>query len=208
MTLCLYNAMAYLDVAVATMLLYTYPVMVALFSSIFYDERITAGKTVAIAGTFTGCLLVLNNWGGLKGQVSVMGIIFGILSAVFYSFMNIYSGNIVNKVPAAVVTFYSTVFSLLALLLFNYKYVSSLLYMKPEVYANAGMLAFFCEIIPLTLLYAAIKKIGPVRTSIISTLEIPVSALTAFITMGENLLPLQCAGIMLIVFSIMILRRE
>jgi drug/metabolite transporter (DMT)-like permease len=182
--------------------------MVALFSSIFYDERISAGKAAAIAGTFAGCLMVLNSWGASKGPVSVIGIIFGILSAVFYSFMNIYSGNIVNKVPAAVVTFYSTVFSLSALLLFNYKYVSSLLGMNPEVYANAGLLAFFCEIIPLTLLYAAIKKIGPVKVSIISTLEIPVSAVTAFLVMGENLLPVQYAGILLIVFSIMILRRE
>jgi len=208
MTVSLYSAMAYLDISVATMLLYTYPAMVATFSFLFYREKILKSKIIAIIGTFAGCLLVINIWAGHSKPISTVGIAFGILSAVAYSFMNLYSNKIVDGLPALVITFYSTLFSLVILLLFNYKFVSRLIYMPLNTVANAGLLAFFCEIIPLTLLYAAIRYIGPMKVSIISTLELPVSAVTAFLTMGEKLLPVQYAGIAIVIFSIIILERD
>jgi len=208
MTVSMYSAMAYLDVAVATMLLFTYPSMVALFSFFFYNEKISRPKIAAIIGTFVGCILVINLWSGNKESISIIGVGFGILSAVFYAFMNIYSSRIVEDIPPLVITFYSTLFSLCVLLLFNFHFVSKLIYMDREVVLNAALLAFFCEIIPLTLLYAAIKYIGPVKAAIISTLELPVSAITAFFIMGEKLLPLQYAGIAIVLFSIIILRKD
>ncbi len=67
---------------------------------------------------------------------------------------------------------------------------------------------FFCEIIPLTLIYTAIKYIEPVKAPIISTLELPVSAVTAFFMIGEKLFPMQYAGIAIVLLSIIILRKE
>lgn len=208
MTVSLYNAMAYLDIAVATMLLYTYPAMVSLFSFLFYKEKISKTKFIAIIGTFTGCLLVINIWTGSSSPVSAVGVVFGILSAVSYCFMNIYSSNIVDGLPPLVITFYSTLFSLIVLMFFNLKFIPQILHMPLASIANASLLAFFCEIIPLTLLYASIRYIGPIKASIISTLEIPVSAATAFIMVGEKLMPTQYAGIALVLLSIMILRKE
>lgn len=208
MTVSLYNAMAHLDVAVATMLLFTYPAMVAIFSFLFYNEKISRIKITAIIGTFIGCILVIDLWGGYQDAVSIIGISFGILSAVFYAFMNIYSSKIVDDTPAIVITFYSTLFSLIILSLFNFGFISKVIYMKGDIVLNAALLAFFCEIIPLTLLYTAIKYIGPVKVSIISTLELPVSAVAAFFVMGERLLPSQYAGIAIVLLSIVILKKE
>jgi drug/metabolite transporter (DMT)-like permease len=208
MTIFLYSSMAYLDVAVATMLLYTYPAMVAAFSFFHRGERVSVIKTAAIVGTFIGCLMVLNIWSVKQGSLSFIGVLFGILSAVFYSFMNIYAEGIVEDTPPLVITFYTTIFSLAALLIFNTKFIFRISTLHFDVFMNAGMLAFFCEIIPLTLLYAAIKQIGPVKTSIISTLELPVSAIVSFALIGEVLLPMQFAGIILVLFSIIALRRE
>lgn len=208
MTVFLYTSMAYLDVAIATMLLYMYPAMVALFSFLFLGEKISTIKTAAIVGTFTGCIMVLNIWTGHNMSLSTIGIVFGILSAVFYSFMNIYAERIVHEVPPIVITFYTTIFSLGILLIFNYTFLTKLTHISFDALINAGELAFFCEIVPLTLLYAAIKYIGPVKTAIISTLELPVSAVMAFIVMGESLLPTQITGIFLVLLSIIILKKE
>lgn len=208
MTVFLYNSMAYLDVAVTTMLLYTYPAMVALFSFFFNNQRISKAKITAIIGTFIGCFLVLNIWTGHSKSLPTAGIAFGILSAVFYSFMNIYAGRIVDHLPAVVITFYTTVFSLFTLLIFNYDFLLRLGYISLESFKSAAILAFFCEIIPLTLLYSAIRLIGPVKTSIISTIELPISAVVSFFMMHEKLLPVQSAGIVLVLASIILLKRE
>lgn len=208
MTVFLYSSMVYLDVAVATMLLYTYPAMVALFSFFIYSERISMTKIAAIAGTFIGCLLVMNINEGLKKSLPIAGVAFGILSAVFYAFMNIYAEGIVEDVPPMVITFYTTVFSLIALLVFNTGFIPRISSMPLDTLINAGMLAFFCEIIPLTLLYTAIKLIGPVKAAIISTIELPVSSVVSVFIIGEALLPIQGAGIALVLASIILLERE
>jgi len=208
MTVFLYSSMVYLDVAVTTMLLYTYPAMVALFSFFFNNQKISKAKTTAIIGAFFGCLLVLNIWTGHSKSLPAAGITFGILAAVFYSFMNIYAGGIVDHLPAPVITFYTTVFSLFTLLIFNYNFLLKLGYISLESFKNAAILAFFCEIIPLTLLYSAIRLIGPVKASIISTIELPISAVISFFMMHEKLLPAQSAGIILVLASIILLKAE
>ncbi|KPU46283.1 putative inner membrane transporter YicL [Oxobacter pfennigii] len=208
MTIALYSAMAYLDVAVATILLYTYPSMVALSSFILYKEKISRIKILAIIGTFSGCLLVVDLWSGHSMPISFIGIGFGLLSAAAYSFMNIYADTIVEDVPPLVITFISTIFSLFLLMVFNADFLPRLSSMPIGVVSNAAMLAIFCEIIPLSLLYAAIGYIGPVKTSIISTLEVPVASLSAFFIMGERLSIPQYAGIALVLLSITILKKE
>jgi drug/metabolite transporter (DMT)-like permease len=208
MTVCFYSSFKYLDVAVATMLLYTYPAMVAAASYIFFKQKISKVKIGAITGTFVGCLMVLNMFSGNHKILSPAGITFGILAAVFYSFMNIYAKNIVDNIHPLIVTFYTTTFSLFVLLIFNFKFLYKLPLVTFNSALNAGLLSFFCEIIPLTLLYSAIKYIGPVSTSIISTMELPSSAVMSYIFLGEKLNAFQGAGIIIVIISIIILRRN
>lgn len=207
MTVFFYTSFKYLDVAIATMLLYTYPVMVAVSSLVFFKEKISRTKITAIIGTTIGCLLVLNIAGG-KMAISTSGTIYGLLAAVFYTLMNLYAKYIVDEVPAPVITFYTTTFSLLVLFIFNFGFFSKLSYVNYEILKSSFLLSLMCEIIPLTLLYAAIKYVGPVTTSIISTLELPSSAVLSFIFLGENLNLLQIGGIILVVYCIIILKRS
>ncbi|WDU84368.1 DMT family transporter [Caloramator sp. Dgby_cultured_2] len=168
------------------MLLYTYPTMVALFSFMFLGEKLSKIKVFAIVGTLIGCYLVLNIHNINLNKAIIIGIIFGLLSAVFYAGVNIYAKYIVEDVPEVLVTFYSTTFSLLVLLIFNFPFIFKLSSISFASVKNAALLAVFCEIIPLTLLYAAIKYVGPVTTSIISTIEIPSAAILSFIFMGKD----------------------
>lgn len=208
MTVFFYSSFKYLDVSIATMLLYTYPAMVAAFSFIFLKEKITKVKAAAILGTFIGCIMVLNISSNNLKNISLTGISFGILSAVFYTFMNIYAKKIVNDIHPVVITFYTTLFSLIVLIIFNFNFIGKLPYISNASILNAGLLAFFCEIIPLSLLYAAIKYIGPVSTSIIGTLELPSAALLSYIFLSEKLSILQIIGIMVVIYCVIILKKD
>lgn len=207
MTVFFYQSFKYLDVAVATMLLFMYPSMVALASLVVFKEMISKTKIIAILGTFLGCILVLDIVG--KGSnISYIGVVFAILSAVFYAFMNIYAEKIVHDIPGLVITFYTTIFSLIVLFIFNFSFIYKIVDVSIPSFTNAALLAFFCEIIPLTFLYEAIKRIGPVSTSIITSLELPASAVIAFIFLNEKLSYVQVLGILIVVYFVIRLQND
>jgi drug/metabolite transporter (DMT)-like permease len=207
MTVFFYESFKYLNVAVATMLLFTYPSMVALGSFIVLKEKISKTKIISIGGTFLGCLLVIDLFSKTV-NISYIGVAFALLSALFYSFMNIYAEKIVEDIPGLVITFYTTIFSLIVLFVFNFSFIYKLMTVTPTSITNAGLLAFFCEIIPLTLLYEAIKQIGSVSTSIITSLELPSSAIIAFLFLNERLSYTQILGIIIVVYCVIKLKNE
>lgn len=207
MTVFFYQSFKYLDVAVTTMLLFTYPAIVAIASFFVFKKRISKTKIISILGTFVGCILVLD-LSSRFANLSYIGVIFALTSAVFYAFMNVYAEKIVDELPGLVVTFYTTIFSLIVLFIINFSFVHKIAYITVPSVTNAALLAFFCEIIPLTLLYEAIKRIGPVSTSIITSLELPASAIIAFLFLNERLSLTQIAGILIVVYCVMKLRNE
>ncbi|MDF2672441.1 MAG: EamA/RhaT family transporter [Clostridiales bacterium] len=208
MTVFFYSSFKYLDMAVATMLLYLYPAMVAAISFIFLKAKISKLKIAAICGTFVGSLLVLNIFSSSFSSISLRGVLFGVLAAIFYAFMTIYAEKIVEDVPALIITFYTTVFSLVVLFIINYGFIAKIPSITSGAILNAALLAFFCEIIPLTLLYAAIKHIGSVSTSIISTIELPAAAVFSYFIMHENISLIQIIGILIIGYSVIVLKKE
>lgn len=142
MTVFFYSSFKYLNVSVATMLLYTYPAMVAFYSFVFMKEKISRTKILAIIGTFLGCIMVLNIFASSFKDISLTGVIFGILAAVSYTFMNIYAKKIVEDIHPVVITFYTTSFSLLVLIIFNFSFIYKLPTLSYNSLLNAAMLAF------------------------------------------------------------------
>lgn len=207
MTVFFYQSFKYLDVAVATMLLFTYPSMVAMTSFFILKKKVSRTKIFSILGTFLGCILILDILAKGSG-INQLGVAFALLSAVFYTFMNIYADRIVEELPGLVITFYTTVFSLIVLLVFNFGFVPKIAAVSLPAFTNAALLAFFCEIIPLTLLYEALKRIGPVSTAIITSIELPASAITAFVFLKEKLSIVQILGIFIVVSCVIMLQRE
>jgi drug/metabolite transporter (DMT)-like permease len=207
MTVFFYQSFKYLDVAVATMLLFMYPSMVALASFFVFKQKVSKTKIISILGTFIGCILVLDIIGS-GSNISYLGVAFALLSAVFYTFMNIYAEKIVQDIPGLVITFYTTIFTLIILLIFNFSFVYKITEITLPSLTNAALLAFFCEIIPLTFLYEAIKRIGSVSTSIITSLELPASAIIAYIFLNEKLAFVQILGVLIVVYFVVKLQYE
>jgi drug/metabolite transporter (DMT)-like permease len=207
MTLCYYMAFEYLPVAVVTMLLYTYPIMVFIYTCVFEKGSMNWQKTAAIALAFAGCLLTLNIVGG-NYAYPAKGIAFGFMSAVFYAFMNIFSEKKLESVDALAINAYTTLFSLAALCVIRFPaYIfSGVVNADSAVYIV--LLAIFCEILPLTLLYAAIKHIGALKVSVISNLEIPTAILLAFLFLSERISEVQLLGSVLIVCAIFLIRKS
>lgn len=205
MTVFYYLSFKYLPVANVTMLLYTYPVMVFIYTVIFDKNKINKRGIVSIIIAFIGSMLSLNIFNE-KASLPIMGMIFGVLSALFYSFMNIYSEKKLSSVSAFSINLYSTLFSLIFLLIYVNPiklFTVRLAYLDIK---NIVLLAIICEIIPLTLLYAAIKYIGYFKVSIIGNLEIPTSIIVGYLILKEDIKVTQLFGGVLIIGAVYLLK--
>lgn len=205
MTVFYYKAFEYLNVAIVTMLLFTYPIIIFIYSIIFQKQKVHIKKLLAITMAFLGCALSLNI---LSGNVSfcLQGVIFGLLSAVFYAFMNLYSEKKLKKVDSLCINTYSTLFSLISLMIYRQPKVFLQTHINYPIIMCILALAIFCEIIPLTLLYKSIQYIGSLKVSIIGNLEIPTAMLISSIFLKESITAPQIIGAVIIICAVHIIK--
>lgn len=207
MTIFYYKAFEYLPVAMVTMLLFTYPIMVLIYSIIFQKQNLDKRKILVIFMAFLGCLLTLNILLG-KFKYSIKGVIFGLLSALFYAFMNLYTENKLFELDSLSINAYSTLFSLISLLIYRWPTFLFKESIQINAFIYVAILAIVCEVIPLTLLYASIKYIGALKISIISNLEIPTAMIVSSFILKEQVTFTQVIGALLIVYAVYLIRKE
>ncbi|WML36852.1 DMT family transporter [Clostridium sp. OS1-26] len=207
MTVFYYKAFEHLQVAMVTMLLFTYPIIVFIYSSIFQKQKIEPKKIMAIFMAFVGCTLTLNIFSA-GGGYSIKGLIFGLLSAVFYAFMNLYTEKRLDNADALSINAYSTLFSLITLFFMRKPGFLLESNIKFESLAYIIILAVLCEIIPLTLLYTSIQHIGALKVSVIGNLEIPTAMIVSFVFLRETISITQVIGASLIVYAVYLIKEQ
>lgn len=205
MTVFYYLSFNYLPVAMTTVLLMTYPIMVFFYAVIKGKEKLKGSKVLIVIMAFLGCIISLNLVNA-EGAYSLVGIGFGLLAAVFYAFMNIFSERNLSQVTPLAINGYSTLFSLISLIIYKFPHFLFKNEVDLKTYGYITILAVFCEIIPLTLLYAGIKHIGSVKVSIISNLEIPTSIMLSYFLLNESISIIQLIGTIIVIYSVYLIK--
>lgn len=200
MTIFYYNAFANLPAPIVTIMLYTYPFIIFTYNTLFFRRKIDKKILLLICIGFLGAILTLNIIGG-NNIYSGLGMLYAFMAAIFFAFMNMFSEKKLRRIDAFVINTYSTFFSLLTLLLYNYAHMGFLSQVTLPIVLNVGILSLFCEVLPLTLLYSGIKKIGGLKTSMIGNLEIPTAIILSALVLNERLIGIQFIGVLLIIYT-------
>ena len=200
MTIFYYDAFAMLPAPIVTIVLYTYPFIIFAFNSIVLKQKPGRKMLLIIFIGFIGAMLTLNIF-SINNSYSKYGLLCAFLAAVFFAFMNMYSEKYLYEVDALVINTYSTLFSLIVLSIYNFRNMGFLSQVDIKLAFNVGLLSLFCEVLPLTLLYSGIKKIGGLKTSILGNLEIPTAIIFSAIILKEQLVLIQILGVALIIFT-------
>lgn len=206
MTVFYYLAFNYIDVSMVTILLYTYPIMVFIYSVIFQKMKISFNKLFLLILAFAGCFLALGLTSGTR-TFSIKGIIYGVLSALFYAFMNIYTEKKMSRINSFAINFYSILFSLIFLIILKLPYLNLKQNLNAKLIACVLLLSVMCGIIPLTLLYSAIKRIGSLKVSIIGNLEIPTAMFLSVLILGEKVTVIQVFGAAMVIYAVYSIRK-
>ena len=109
---CYFTTIQMTTLAAASILLYTAPCFVMLMSALFFKERITAQKLLALVLAFGGCVLV----SGLgTGQISPQGLLTGIGAGFGYATYSIFGKAALRKYHTFTLIFYTFLVSTVCL---------------------------------------------------------------------------------------------
>jgi drug/metabolite transporter (DMT)-like permease len=141
------------------LLLYLYPLFVALLSNIFLREKITRLKAGALAIALTGTALTVSPEGG-----QLPGILLAILAAAIYSVYIIDGTGVMQKVSAlqsSTVIFASAGFVYGILMVINGPHLPS----SGTGWAVISGTVIVATVIPVVTFLAGLKRIGPTNAS-------------------------------------------
>jgi drug/metabolite transporter (DMT)-like permease len=203
-------AISKIQVAAAIFIQYLSPVIVALYSSLFWRERLTPGKIGALVLSMAGCYLVVGGYNLELLHMNRIGLLAGLLSAFCFAAYSLISERGMHRYTPWTVLFYAMVFASLSWNLFYspFKYLRA--GYSPDQWVWMIYIGIFGTAMPFGLYLIGVNHIRSTRASITSTLEPISAAFIAYLFLGETLEPLQALGGALVVAAIVLLqlRRE
>jgi drug/metabolite transporter (DMT)-like permease len=188
-----FAALERIDASLLSLLLYTFPALVAVAAVALGRERLDARRVAALALALGGLLLVVAGAG--TGAIDPLGASLGLGAAVLYTAYVLVSDGIVRRVPpralaALVCTGAAATLTIGAALLGE---------LRPGALTAAGWgwivcLAVVSTVAALSLFFAGLRRVGPTTASILATMEPLVTVLLAFLVFGETLRGVQLVG--------------
>lgn len=189
-----FTAVQGLSVALAALLLYTYPFWTGLIEH-FLGEPMPARRWACMAGAMLGLVLLL--WGALDVR-SWLAFIAGLGSAITYAAYIIVSSRYQKNVPSLASGLYVITGAAIALQAFHApNWAAWEQYDRHQFLLVAG-LAIVGTVFPLILVQAALQRLKSVEVSLLSMLEPITAAVMGWIIFSESLNPRQLAGLLLV----------
>lgn len=195
--------------SLATILLYLSPTFTCVLAAVFFGERITRARLVALGVTLAGLAGVMGPAGAVAASPAgvVLAVASAFLSAVYFLLGQKNSARVHPLVLA-------TVMGAVSLVLFAAMRLVVPAGELPVTAAGGAVLLLVLAIalLPTTLGpvmdLLGIRVVGAARAAIFVTLEPPLALLLARFWLGERLLPVQLVGAALVVAGVLILGLE
>lgn len=185
-----FAALQHASSGLVALMLYTYPLFVALFAALLGIDRFGRREGSAMLLTCAGLLLAL---GSSAGGGQLLGIALGVASGLAYAIYIVIGSRLGQQTPplAAACTVLLTGAACHGLL------GSVTGFSLPN--SSSGWLALlavgtFGAALAIAAFFAALKRLGPTRAALLSTIEPPITITLGFFFLGENLAWPQLVG--------------
>ncbi|HET7838967.1 MAG TPA: DMT family transporter [Rectinemataceae bacterium] len=193
-----------LDPGIAGLLLYLYPSFVILLSLAVFRKRPNRIQGLSLALSLAGCALTFFR----PGSYPIVGLVLGAVMALFYGSYLVVSERLLEGVDPIRAT------ALIMLVAAASYWVLTFATGTAKLPGTgASVLGILCvgsiaTVLPITTLFAAMKRIGASDTSLVSTLEPVLTIALSAIIIGERLGTAQAIGGCLILAAVVVLRFE
>lgn len=197
-----------IQVVAAILLQYLSPIIVAVFSMLFWKEKASSAKVTALIIAVVGCYLVVGGYNLQLLNMNRLGILGGFAAAVSYAAYALLGEKAMHKYRPWTVVFYSLFFAAIFWQLVHPPFKFLWASYSPAQWTAIMYIVIVGTIIPFGFYFVGINYVRSTRALILATLE-PISAgIMAFFILGEKLELLQIAGAVLVVSAIVLLQLQ
>lgn len=205
-TVCYFTAITMMSLSTAAILLYTSPVWIMLMSVLFFHEKLSGRKLLALALAFAGCVLV----SGISGDgMTLKGFLLGLGSGIGYGLYSILGTVALRKYSPYTVTTYTFMFAAAGSWIICRPADMLSKFSKAE---DLGFLLFFCcltalvtAVIPFLAYTLGLRTVEASKAGIIATIEPMVATLIGIVVFSEPLTFMSGLGILLILSAVVVL---
>jgi drug/metabolite transporter (DMT)-like permease len=190
---CYFVALERIDASLLSLLLYTFPAIVATAAVVLGRERMSRRRLAALSLALSGLVLVVAGAG--TGALDPLGAALGLGAAVVYSTYILVSQGVAGRVQARLLS--AIVCSGAAVSLTVGTALVGQLRPGQVTLAGWGWLACIAAVSTvgaIGLFFAGLRRVGPTNASILATVEPVVTVVLAFLVFSETLGPVQLTG--------------
>ena len=201
----LYLSYNFISTGLATTLHFVYPLVIVLLSAIIYREKMSRITLCAVLLVTIGIFMFTD----LNVNASKTGIIFALLSGIFYSFYVIYidrSG--LDRMDYIVLTFYIMLIMSVAIFIFGVVVGGISFDFKPISWSMATIVSLVTTLGATPLLQMGIRYEGASTAGIISSVEPITTIVLGAVFLGEIIGTGQIIGGALILFGVFLSQRK
>lgn len=200
----LYFSFYFMDVGIASTLLFVYPVMVAMIMATLFKEKVTVSTVVSIALSLAGITLLYH--GGDGATLSTMGVLLVMVSSLTYAVYIVIVNKSSLRLSSVKLTFYVLVFGVLTILAYTTAMGQHIqMLTTPAQWGYALMLALVPTVISLVLMVIAVHDIGSTPTAIMGALEPLTAVAIGVMCFGEDFTARLAMGIVLILAAVILI---
>jgi len=208
-SVCFFFALGHASPAVVTVLLYTYPALVALYEAVTGRSTPSWSTVAGVVMTIAGCALVV---GLLDAEIHVdaTGALLGLGAGAGYASFTVMSGRLVaGHSRLVVMTFLfgisAAVIGVVALLAGESLSPAA---WTPALWVVLGLLVAVPTIVAVALYMGGVRRLGASRAAIASTTEPLFTIALAWMLLGDRLTVVQAVGALLVIAGVMLAERS
>jgi drug/metabolite transporter (DMT)-like permease len=202
----------YVTAGIERLILFVYPTMVLLISSLVFKEKIKPVQWLAVVITYVGLIIAF------FGEVDLdeaqtgnfyLGAILIFSCAITYAVYIVGSGRLMKSVGSAKFNSYAMTFACIGVLIhFYFNSTQSLFGLESQVYVYSFLMAILSTVIPSYLVTAGIKRIGHDNAAIVGSIGPVSTIIQAYFFLQEPIVAMQIAGTVLILIGVLLIGKK
>ncbi|MBR6707157.1 MAG: EamA family transporter [Clostridia bacterium] len=208
-TVCYFTAITMMPLSTAAILLYTSPVWIMLMSMLFFREKPSGLRFLALALAIAGCVLV----SGVSGEgITLTGLLVGLGSGIGYGLYSILGTVALRRYSPYAVTAYTFLFAACgSFMVCGPADMVSKFAAAPdtaELLLLCALTALVTAVVPFLFYTLGLRTVEASRAGILATVEPMVATLVGIWVFSEPLTLPSALGIALILAAVVLLNRK
>ncbi len=198
----------YVTAGIERLILFSYPTLVMLMSSMIFKEKIRPIQWMALVITYVGLLIAFISEVNLQSAQSsnfILGSVLIFICAFTYAAYIVGSGRLIPMIGAAKFNSYAMSFASIGVLLHFFLNSDISLWNFPSlVYVYSFLMAILSTVVPSYLVVLGINRIGSGNTAIVGSIGPVSTLLLAYFFLQESISLFQIVGTGMILFGVLL----